>query len=158
MVYKEPVVELSQFILLLIAFKKNILTNMRNFSASVALCLLVVVCISQAHRLPIFKPPPFLQDKVDELKDAAENLHDKLEDQLNHIRDHLNDLINGGRDETLPPIETTSLPIITTKAPAEEESDESNESGSKSKESNESKKSKESNESKKSKESGGKSK
>jgi len=106
--------------------------------ASVAVCLAVALCSTEALRLPI-KPPPFLQNQVDQWKDDAQDVKDHIEEELQNIKDKWEDLLNGiggiggGTVETeapqeettaapeeattLAPVETTAAPVETTAAP-----------------------------------------
>lgn len=83
---------------------------------SVALCLAVAVCSSEALRLPIvIKPPQFIQNQVDQWTDEAQDLKDQIQQDLQDIRDKWEDLLNciGGNKETttVPKEDTTLAPV-----------------------------------------------
>jgi len=84
---------------------------LRNFvlsTLSVLVCLAVAVCSSQAFRLPI-KPPPFLENQVDQWKEDAAAIRDRLEQELQKLRDEIKGLLGGCKNE-----ETTAAPEPTT--------------------------------------------
>jgi hypothetical protein len=95
-----------------------------------SVCLAVAVCSSEALRLPL-KPPPFLQNQIDEWKDDAQEVKDHIEeelqaikdkwDHLQAIKDALEDLCNAGDKDGITsesPVESTTAPEVTTTAAA----------------------------------------
>jgi hypothetical protein len=94
-------------------------------------CVAMAATSAHAWRLPI-KPPPFLQNQVDQWKDDTQDVKDHIEEELQNIKDKWEDLLNGiggiggGTVETEAPQEettaapeeaTTQAPVKTTAAP-----------------------------------------